>query len=124
MLAQRGTTRSTGDIFGICTRVGMARNEAQRWRKIWFGQSREWSTARHGCSFVRRLAAVLGWSSMKSSFQINVTYSATVRAGGEAAISLYPRKEEGKNSRAGRGFLMRSGPIIIAVSHGSCTTPR
>lgn len=58
--------------------------------KIWFGQSREWGTGRHGCSFVRRLAAVLCWSSMKSSFQINVTYSAPVRAGGEAAISFSP----------------------------------
>lgn len=42
---------------------------------------------------------------MKSSFQINVTYSATVRAGGEAATSLYPRKEEGRISRAGRRVI-------------------
>lgn len=33
--------------------AGMAINEAQRWRKIWFGQSREWSTAGMGTSFIR-----------------------------------------------------------------------
>ena len=54
------------DIFG----VGMARNEAQRWEKIWFGQSRNGARAGMGTSFIRHLAAVLGCSSMKSSFQI------------------------------------------------------
>lgn len=38
-----------------------------------------------GASFIRHLAAVLGCASMKSSFQIDVTYSAPVRAGVEAA---------------------------------------
>lgn len=51
----------------------------------------------HGQAWVPRSSDVwqllLGCSSMKSSFQINVTYSAPVRAGGEAATAPSPRKE-------------------------------
>lgn len=61
--------------------------------KIWFGQSRNGARASMGASFIRDLAASLGWSSMKSSFQINVTYSAPVRAGEEVATAPDPRKE-------------------------------
>jgi len=61
--------------------------------KIWFGQSRNWSTGRQGCLVHPTSGSFARLSSMKSSFQINVTYSAPVRAGGEAATALDPRKE-------------------------------